>query len=111
MPTHWRFVALFRAGALARLLATNTTLTKLDLQWNKIRGRGGLVLARALGVNEKGGLAELDLSDNALGDEGCAGFGAAIGGETAGCGALRRLNLSQVERIQCPVRSVLWAFL
>ncbi|CAF1527095.1 unnamed protein product, partial [Didymodactylos carnosus] len=48
---------------------TNYNLTKLNLSWNKIRGKGSVALLRAFEVNT--GVKDLNLSWNGLGYDGC----------------------------------------
>eukprot|EP01052_Picozoa_sp_SAG31_P005590 SAG31_NODE_247_length_19134_cov_12.255050_15_plen_1421_part_00 len=84
------------AYAIAQLVSMNSTVTELDLHWNNIRSRGGLAISRGLRSNiENSALLELNLANNALGEEGCAGFGRSIGALPPTGGKLRTLDLSQ----------------
>jgi Leucine Rich repeat len=73
------------AKALGEELATNATLTPLDLGCNIIGDDGTAALANALLINTT--LKELNLSRNRIGDEGAVAFGAALALDETGFGA------------------------
>lgn len=53
---------------IAKVLAGNTTLTSLDLEWNNIRDEGAVAIARTLEKNNS--LTSLNIGGNIIGDEG-----------------------------------------
>jgi len=74
--------------ALAEALRLNTTVTSLNLGWNRLREIGGRALAEALRLSCT--LASLDLSDNGLGEGGGRALAEALRFNTP----LTSLNLS-----------------
>ncbi|XP_069130021.1 leucine-rich repeat-containing protein 74A-like isoform X2 [Argopecten irradians] len=56
-------------SALASAIESNTTLRKLDLQWNHIRRDSAKQVCKAIAVNK--GLHSINLAWNGLGKEGC----------------------------------------
>ena len=61
---------------LAHAMATNSTVTKLDLAGNRIRVSGAASLAKAVEINST--LTTLDLSMNEIGDSGAAALAKAL---------------------------------
>lgn len=70
------------AAALAPAIASNTTVTQLDLSCNSIATSGSVALAGALSANAV--LRALDLSANAVGDDGAVALAGAIAKNTMG---------------------------
>lgn len=63
-------------SSLSKLLAGNTTVTKLDLSGNQIGDRGASYLADMLKVNQK--LTSLILDGNSIGDKGARALAGVI---------------------------------
>ena len=76
------------ARKIGEFLASNSTLTELDLGSDNMGDMGGIYLGEALAVNST--LTRLELRSNKIGDEG----GARIGEALAVNSALRSLDLS-----------------
>jgi Ran GTPase-activating protein (RanGAP) involved in mRNA processing and transport len=70
--------ALSNDGAfgVAKMLTTNTKITKVNLAQNKISDRGAIALAKMLERNTQ--LQSLNLSDNQIGDEGAKAIAGAL---------------------------------
>ncbi|XP_068734596.1 NLR family CARD domain-containing protein 3-like [Montipora capricornis] len=64
------------AAILAQAMATNSTVTKLDLHWNGISDSGAAALAKAVEINST--LTKLYLSGNGIGDSGSAALAKAV---------------------------------
>ncbi|XP_068687262.1 NLR family CARD domain-containing protein 3-like isoform X2 [Montipora foliosa] len=64
------------AAALAKAVEINSTLTTLNLSYNKIGASGAAALAKAVESNST--LTELDLSANEIGDSGAAALAKAV---------------------------------
>ncbi|CAM9512676.1 unnamed protein product, partial [Discosporangium mesarthrocarpum] len=63
-------------GAIAQALDLNTTLRRMDLQWNRLGAESGILLGHALTYNHT--LEWLDVSYNAIGDRGAQAIGQAL---------------------------------
>ena len=64
------------AAMLAHAMATNSTVTKLDLPWNGIGDSGAAALAKAVEINSS--LTGLYLASNKIGDSGAAALAKAV---------------------------------
>ncbi|CAM9304799.1 unnamed protein product [Scytosiphon promiscuus] len=63
-------------ASIALALGVNSTLRRIDLQWNLLGSKSGVLLGRALAHNHT--LEWLDVSYNALGEEGAQAIGTAL---------------------------------
>ncbi|CAM9274618.1 unnamed protein product, partial [Hapterophycus canaliculatus] len=63
-------------ASIALALGMNSTLRRIDLQWNLLGSKSGILLGKALAHNHT--LEWLDVSYNALGEEGAQAIGTAL---------------------------------
>lgn len=87
---------------LAEHFEVNLHLKIVKLSWNKIRGKGGVMLAEALKDNRR--IAYLDMSFNQMGTLKNREFGEKMG-EAVNKGILRHLDLSynSMDKNECEV--------
>ncbi|CAE7305651.1 NLRC3 [Symbiodinium necroappetens] len=83
-----------KAFALALVLKTNRTITKISLKQNYMSDEGCKALAEALATN--GTLTSVDLSDHNISDEGCKGLAKALKTN----GSITTLDLALAEALK-----------